>query len=202
MLFLSAECVGLTNLCWIPCADLTVLVGHSTLHLFVRFQNAGLADVSHSKHFILVGGSVKNSASYFATFVFLFKFQKRVFRQLLQTNSVALVSLKTLGQEKSALNWQWLPCLHLVFALVDLRDQVFHLVAMEWRLTHQKLVANNSKRPYVNFVTVASLLKQLRGTVKRSPANTELRLCIIKNCTQSEIGDHCLEINFGQICRH
>ena len=73
---------------------------------------------------------------------------------------------------------------------------------MEWRLTHQQLIANDSKSPNVHLVTVASLLEQLGRAIKWSSANAELRLCIVKDRTQPEIRDHRLEFDFGKICRH
>ena len=97
MFFLCAERVRLTYFCGISSAHLTVLIGHRTLHFLGWLYHAGLGYVGHSEHFILVRGSVKNSAPHFAAVVFLFKFQERMFRQLFDTYSITFICLKTLG---------------------------------------------------------------------------------------------------------
>lgn len=73
---------------------------------------------------------------------------------------------------------------------------------MEWSLAHKQLVANDAKRPNVDFVGVIFFLKQLWCAVQGGSTYTKLRVGSLKDRAEAKVADPCLKVNLGQIyCR-
>ncbi len=72
---------------------------------------------------------------------------------------------------------------------------------MEWSLAHKQLVANDAKRPNVDFVGVIFFLKQLWCAVQRGSTYTKLRVGSLKDRAEAKVADPCLKVNLGQIYR-
>ena len=76
-------------------------------------------------------------------------------------DSIVFVHLKTLDEEEGTFAGESLIEGDFVPSIVDLGDQVLHLVGVEWRLANHHLIQHDTKSPCVDLGTVASLFQQL-----------------------------------------
>ena len=110
-------------------------------------------------------------------------------------NSIILIHLKTLEKEKSTFDRKRLVQRNLIPSIIDLGNQVFHFIRMEWCFTDHHLIQHNSKSPSIDFCTVTSLFKELRRTIKWSTTNTQLGVCSVKNSRETKIRYFDLELH-------
>lgn len=83
--------------------------------------------------------------------------------QLFDWDPIILVHLQTLHHEETRLDARWLIKVYLIATIVDFGDQVFHLKTMEWCDADKHLIKHYTKRPCIDFRTIASLFEQLRA---------------------------------------
>ena len=83
--------------------------------------------------------------------------------EISRLNSIVLKRLQAFEQEEARLNLDYLAILDgdLVSTIVDLAHQFCHVVAVEWRLSLNKLVQNTAKSPSVHCVVVEFSLEDL-----------------------------------------
>ena len=119
--------------------------------------------------------------------------------QLIDRDSVVLVHLQTLAEEEGALGRDWLVKADLVATIIDLSDEVLHLVGVEGRLANHHFVQHHTEGPRVHFLTVASLLQQLGRTVERGSTDGQLGVGVVQNSRQTKVRDLHLEIHLIQV---
>ena len=82
-------------------------------------------------------------------------------QKLLHSESVVLIGLQALCQEKGTLDSDLLFEHHCVVSFVDFVDEVSHLVGVEGGATHKHLVGHDAYGPHVDLVAVLVFLQKL-----------------------------------------
>lgn len=94
--------------------------------------------------------------------------------QLLHGDAVIFVHLKTLDHKEASLDADGLIETDHVAAIVDFRNQVLHLEAVEGSQADEHLVKHHAQGPRINLLTVATLLQQLGARVEWSAADAQV----------------------------
>ena len=79
--------------------------------------------------------------------------------ELINWHTIDFIHLHALDKEKACLDADRLRQRQLVAPIVDLGNQVFHLVRMERSHTNEHLVQHHTNRPSVDFLRVAALFQ-------------------------------------------
>ena len=82
--------------------------------------------------------------------------------ELFDWDSVTLVHLHALDQEEAGFDANRFLKRQLVATVIDLGNQVLHLVTMEGSDTDEHFVQHDAQGPRINFLTIATLFKKLR----------------------------------------
>ena len=94
--------------------------------------------------------------------------------ELLDGDPIAFVHLETLNEEEASLHLDVLLQGDLVATIVDLCNQILHLVAVERSQADQQLVEHHAQCPGVHLLVVAALLEKLGARVERGTTYTEV----------------------------
>ena len=79
--------------------------------------------------------------------------------ELINWHTIDFIHLHALDKEKTGLDADRLGQRQLVAPIVDLGNQVFHLVRVERSHTNEHLVQHHTNGPSVDFLRVASLFQ-------------------------------------------
>ena len=103
--------------------------------------------------------------------------------QLLNRDTVDFIHLQALDKEQARLDVDGLVhSRELVATIVDLCDQVFHLVTVERCDTDHHFVQHDTHCPRIDLLVIVTLLEELRTRVKWCATDTQTRVRPIQDC--------------------
>ena len=123
--------------------------------------------------------------------------------ELLDGHPVPLTHREAVNHEEARFNVDGLAFSHRKFVapVVNLRDQVFHLEAVERSQADQHLVEHYAQRPCVYFLAVAALFEELGAGVEGGPADAQVGARAVKDGRQPVVRDFCEEAHLSQVNR-